>query len=120
MIPLVVFSAIIAIGLLKIPNVCVKIFSVLGYIIKAIITVGLVVGILTFLTGYKPLPYVDSIENAMSLVLNAACVMTGALPLLYILAKIFNKPLNKSWASTTLRLKAWFPPLPQAPPPLKI
>lgn len=96
MIPLIIFSAIIAVGLLLIPNVCVRIFSVLGYIMKAIITVGLVVGILTFLTGYKPLPYVDSIENAMSLVLNAACVMTGALPLLYILAKLFNKPLNKA------------------------
>ncbi len=95
LVPLIIFSALIALGLLKIPNICVKIFSVLGYIMKAIITVGLAVGILTFLTGVKPLPYVDSIENAMSIVLNAACVMTGALPLLYILEKIFKKPLDK-------------------------
>ncbi len=96
MVPLIIFSALIAVGLLLIPNICVKIFSVLGYIMKTIITIGLAVGILTFLTGIAPLPYVDSIENAMSLVLNAACVMTGALPLLYILAKILDKPLNKA------------------------
>ncbi len=96
MIPLVVFSAIIAVGLLLVPDICVKIFSALGYIMKAVITIGLAVGIITFLTGYEPLPYVDSIENAMSLVLNAACVMTGALPLIYILARLFNKPLNKA------------------------
>ncbi len=96
LIPIVLFSAIIAVGLWLIPNICVKIFSVLGYIMKAIITVGLFVGILTFLTGIAPLPHVDSIENAMSLVLNAACVMTGALPLLYIISKILDKPLKKA------------------------
>ncbi len=95
LVPIIVFSALIALGLLKIPNTCVKIFSVVGYIMKAIITVGLGVGILTFLTGIKPLPYVDSIENAMAIVLNAACVMTGALPLLFILEKILKKPLNR-------------------------
>lgn len=94
MIPLVIFSALIAVGLMLIPEICVKIFSVLGYLMKAIITIGLVVGIITFLTGYEPLPHVESIEYAMSLVLNAACVMTGALPLLYIFSKLLNKPLN--------------------------
>ena len=53
LLPLAIFSAIIAVGLLFFPNVCVKIFAVFGFLIKALIIVGLMLGIVNFLSG-KP------------------------------------------------------------------
>ena len=93
-IPLVIFSVIISIGLLKIPNVCVKIFNVFGIIIKTIIIIGLVMGIAAFLLDFE-IPHTAPIEEGVMVVFNASAVMTGAFPLLYIVGKLVKKPLGK-------------------------
>lgn len=95
LIPLVVFSAILAVGLLKIPNVCVKIFNIFGIIIKTIIIIGLVIGIAEFVTGYDIVPYTAPVEEGVMVVFNAATVMTGAFPLLFLVGKLVKKPLGK-------------------------
>ncbi len=94
LIPLCIFSAIIAFGLLKFPDICIKIFNTLGYIINVVITIGLVVGIIEFLTGARLLSPVDSIENATKVVLNASCVMAGMFPFIRFLSRILTKPLT--------------------------
>ena len=93
-IPLIIFSAIIAVGLLKIPNLCVKIFNVFGIIIKTIIVIGLVAGIAAFLLDFE-IPHTAPIEEGIMVVFNASAVMTGAFPLLYIIGKLVKKPLGK-------------------------
>ncbi len=93
-IPLVIFSVIISIGLLKIPNICVKIFNVFGIIIKTIIIIGLVMGIAAFLLDFE-IPHTAPIEEGVMVVFNASAVMTGAFPLLYIVGKLVKKPLGK-------------------------
>lgn len=94
LIPLIVFSAVISWGLMKTPDICVKIFIILGKIIKIIITIGLALGILKFLTGLEPVKGLTSYEEGGAVVLNAAAVMTGAFPLVLILSKILAKPLK--------------------------
>ncbi|MBQ8432963.1 MAG: ethanolamine utilization protein EutH [Clostridia bacterium] len=94
LIPLILFSGLTAWGLLKIPNICVAIFHALGVVIKILITFGLAIGIFTFLTGIELLPGVDTFENTAGVVLNAAAVMTGAFPLLFVLSKLLTKPLQ--------------------------
>jgi ethanolamine transporter len=93
-IPLIIFSAIISVGLLKIPNLCVKIFNVFGIIIKTIIVIGLVAGIAAFLLDFE-IPHTAPIEEGIMVVFNASAVMTGAFPLLYIIGKLVKKPLGK-------------------------
>ncbi len=93
LLPLVLFSGIIGFGLMKFPDICVKIFSVFGVIIKILITVGLAIGIFTFLTGIKFTEHLDTYESGIMIVANAAAVMTGAFPLVYILSKLLKKPL---------------------------
>ncbi len=92
LLPLVLFSALIAAGLLKFPDICVKIFGVLGKIIEVLITVGLVVAVVRFLTGYSILPHTDTYEAGGAVILNAAAVMSGAFPLMYTVSKILKKP----------------------------
>lgn len=94
LLPLLVFSGIIAIGILRAPDLCVKIFNILGVIIKAVITIGLAVGIFTFLTGIPLLPHVDTLEAGIAIVVNASAVMTGTFPMIYLLSKLLAKPLG--------------------------
>lgn len=92
--PLVLFSVLIAIGLWKAPNACVKVFSVVGVGIKILIVAGLAIGIVTFLTGFELLPGAESLESAAMVVVNATVVLTGAFPLIKVLSFLLKKPLG--------------------------
>ena len=93
-IPLIIFAAIVAFGLLKCEKATIKIFAFLGVVIRAVITVGIVVGVVEFLTGVKLIPYADTLENAINIIISIVCIMVCVLPLLRILEKILNKPLK--------------------------
>ena len=94
LLPLLLFAGLLALGILKFENITVKIFIAIGWIIKAVITFGLVVGIVDFMTGYEIIPGVDSLENVMKTIGSILCIMVGVLPLLTILKKILKKPLS--------------------------
>ena len=94
LLPLLLFAGLLALGILKLENVTVKIFIAIGWIIKAVITFGLVVGIVDFMTGYEIIPGVDSLENVMKTIGSILCIMVGVLPLLTILKKVLKKPLS--------------------------
>ena len=95
LLPIIIFSGLIVFGLLKFPNACVKIFSVIAVIIKIIITIGLAIGIIHFLTDWTLIKNVDTLESGALICLNACVVMSGAFPLIYIISKVLNKPLGK-------------------------
>lgn len=94
LIPLVIASIVVALGIIKAPRLSVKIFSVIGIAIRVVIIAGLAAGIFEFLMGIKLIPYSDSIENATMVVLNACCVMTGAFPLISFISRMLRKPLT--------------------------
>lgn len=95
LLPLVIFSVIIACGLIFCPTACVRIFDIFGKFIKIIITIGLAFGILRYLTGIEVIPGLDTLENGGAICLNASAVMSGAFPLMYILSKLISRPLKK-------------------------
>lgn len=94
LLPLLLFSGVIACGLLFFPNVCVKIFSVLGVIIKVLITLGLALGIFKFMTGVRVIKGIDDIEEGALVCVNAAIVMSGSFPMLYVISKLLSKPMR--------------------------
>lgn len=95
LLPLIIFSAVIVLGLLLIPNVTVKIFKGLGLVIKGLITVGLLIGMVEFLTGYKILEGLATIEEAAYICFNASVVLAGSFTLMKIISVILTKPLQK-------------------------
>ena len=95
LLPLVVFSAMIAAGLIISPEKCVKVFSVFGALMKALITLGLALAVLQFLTGIEIIKGLDSLESAAMVCLNAAAVMSGAFPLIHIVSKLLTKPMRR-------------------------
>lgn len=98
LLPLLIFALILAGGLMLFPKACIKIFSIFGVFIKIIITIGLALGILKFLVGFEPVKGLASIEEGAAICLNAAIVMSGAFPLLFILSKVLSKPVKKMGA----------------------
>lgn len=95
MIPLLVLVLIIAVGILKFENVTIKIFGILAFLIKAVITAGLIFGIIEFLTGKALIPYMDNLSSAMDIIINIMCIMAGALPLFFVLKKLLTPLLKK-------------------------
>ena len=94
-IPLVLFSAIIALGLIFAPNASIRIFKWFGVFISAVITFGLALGIIRFLTGFELIPGLATVEEGAAICLNAAVVLSGSFPLMYVLAKVLGKSLKK-------------------------
>ena len=94
LLPLIIFSVLTAIGLWLIPKICVNIFTVLGFLIKILVTIGLVLGLIELLIGVKPIESAGNALDAAGICLNAAAVLSGALPLLFLLSKILAKPMG--------------------------
>ncbi len=95
LLPLLIVSIVIALGLLFLQKITLAIFRLFGQFIRIIIVIGLALGLFTFLTGVKVLPNLDSYENAAMVCVNATAMMTGAFPLIYCLSRILQKPLKK-------------------------
>ena len=94
LVPLVIFSGLIALGLVLVPKICVKIFTVFGVFITVIITIGLALGIVRFLTGVEVIKGLATIEDGAAVCVNAAVVLSGAFPFMYIISKLLAKPLK--------------------------
>lgn len=93
LIPLVVFSGIVAIGLLKAPKICVKLFKGLGILIKALITLGLVIGITEYFLKIEIYKGFEDISQGSKIIFNAAMFIAGMFPLMAIVSKLLSKPL---------------------------
>lgn len=106
LIPIIIFSILICIGLWKIPEKMTKGFSIFGQAVVIIITLGLVVAIIQALTPITIIPGMDSIytvydQAAKELKMGGietigaiAIVLAGAFPLVHFITQVFKKPLT--------------------------
>lgn len=94
LLPLLAFAAVVGVGIMKFERATVRIFIAVGWIIKAIITFGLFVGIVHFVTGFEIIPGIDSLGNVMKTLTSIICVMVGAFPLISVLERLLKKPLS--------------------------
>ena len=95
LLPLLILSVIIGGGLLLAPNVCIKLFKGFGVGMKALALIGMGFGIFTFLTKIQISPHFDSLENAAMVCVNACVTLSGALPFMYIVTKLLQKPVGQ-------------------------
>ena len=94
LLPLIVIALIIGVCLVVIPNVCIKCFTVFGYVMKVLGVVGLCLSVFTFLTGIQIHESLDTFENAAFICANACVTLSGALPLMFIVSKLLKRPLE--------------------------
>ena len=95
LLPLIVISIILAIGLALCPDFCAKVFQGLGFVVKALITAGLVLSILEYFTGVVLVPGLNSLEDAAAVSLSCSFFLTGVLPMLALLSKLISRPMAR-------------------------
>ena len=93
LIPIALFAVLIALGLAFIPRGMVKGFQVFGRVVVILITVGLAAGIVQALTPLTLIPGLAPIEEGVSIVGSIAIVLAGAFPLVYVITRVFRRPL---------------------------
>ncbi len=95
LLPLVVIAVVVAASLIFVQRFCIRCFSVFGIFMRALGVIGLTCAIFTFLTKVQISPHFDTLENAALVCVNACVTLSGALPFMFIVSKLLNKPLNK-------------------------
>lgn len=93
MLPMIVFSSVLILGLLLFCDTCIKIFEGFAVFIRGLITVGLVIGIIQFLTGKELINPMSTLEEGAMVCVNASVVLAGTFPLMHIISKLLQKPL---------------------------
>ena len=93
LVPIVLLAALIALGLWKAEEKMVRIFSVFGKVVVAVITVGLAAAIIQALTGFALIPGMVDITEGFQTVGTIAIVLAGAFPLVAVVTKLLRKPL---------------------------
>lgn len=94
LLPLIIFAALIVLGLLYLPNVSIKIFKALGWFMSALITVGLFLGGLTFLSGKTLINGLGDMTEATMVCMNASIVLSGSFTLMHIISLVLKKSLK--------------------------
>lgn len=93
LVPIVLFAALIALGLWRAEGVMVKAFILFGKLITAVITVGLAAAIAQELTGVTFIPGMAPLSDGFQVVGGIAIVLAGAFPLIDLVTRVCRKPL---------------------------
>lgn len=93
--PVFLISALLGLGIWRNPERMAKIFKVFADIIRTISIIGLILGAVTYLTGWQLLPDLAPIEDAMTTVGIICVVLIGSLPLTELLQRVLKKPFGK-------------------------
>ena len=100
LLPLLLLSAIVVVGLVFFAPVCIKCFRAFGFFMKALGILGLALAIFTFLTKIEISPHLDTLANAALVCVNACVTLSGALPLMFLVGRLLKKPLDAFGAKT--------------------
>ena len=63
-------------------------------IMKVLAIIGLLCAVFTFLTKTEISPHFDSFENGAFICANACVTLSGTLPLMFVVAKLLERPLT--------------------------
>lgn len=95
LVPIILVAVLIALGLWLYPKQMIAGFSIFGKFVVVMATLGLAAGIVQQLTGLTLIPGLGPIEEGIKIVGDIAIVLAGAFCLVWVLTKVFKKPLMK-------------------------
>lgn len=102
--PIFLLSLLLLVGLWKIPQKMVKGFCLLSEGIRWLVTIGLVLAAVEFMTGWNLLPGMALIEEAMGTVSSIGVVLLGSLPLAELVRRLLTRPF--AWLGERLGMKS--------------
>ncbi len=92
--PVLIFSLLLALGLKVIPDAMIKGAMAFGKFITIVIYIGLAAAAFEFITGVVLIPGMAPIMEGMNAIAGIGIVLLGTFPVLSILVKVLDKPLN--------------------------
>lgn len=95
LLPLLILSVIVALGIIFVPKICIRIFMIFGKFMQIVAIVGLLFAIFTFLTGIQINPYFDTLQNASFICVNASVTLSGMLVLMRLVTGFLQKPMER-------------------------
>ncbi|EEW18890.1 ethanolamine utilisation protein EutH [Listeria monocytogenes FSL R2-503] len=95
LVPIILVAALIMLGLWFKPEGMIKGFTIFGKGVVIVATIGLVAGAIQQLTGLTIIPGIAPIGEGIEIVGGIALVLAGAFCLVFVITKVFNKPLMK-------------------------
>ncbi len=95
LIPVVVFSSLVVFGLAKAQKTMLQIFNILGKVIIAISTLGLILSIINFMFGIELVKGMLPLEEGAILVVKIGIILSGAYPMFYVISRKLHKYLSK-------------------------
>ena len=96
LIPILLIAGLIVLGLWKAERILIKGFTVFGKAITILITLALAAAIFESLTGFALIPGMAPITEGFHTVGAIAIVLAGAFPLVFVVTKLLDKPLQKA------------------------
>ena len=98
--PALLLSVLVILGLRFRTDATIRGFSLLATFIRALATVGLMLGAFETMTGQALLPGLSPLSDAMGVVASIAIVMLGSLPVADLLQRLLRRPLRRFGART--------------------
>ena len=95
LVPIIIVSLLLALGLWKIPEKMINGFLIFGKGVVIVITIGLAAIIIETLTGIVVIPGMAPVWDGIEIVGAIAIMLAGAFPMVYIITKVFSKPLMR-------------------------
>lgn len=95
LIPVLVLSLVLIVGLALFPDTLIKGALLFGKFILVVITVGLSAAAFEFLTGVVIIPGMAPIMEGIEIIGFIGIILLGTFPVLHLLVKALEKPLNK-------------------------
>lgn len=95
LLPIVIFSLVIALGLYFAPETMIRLFSLFGKGLMIFITACTMCIVIETLAGVVIIPGMTPIWEGVKIVGSIAIVLIGAFPMVAVLTNVFEKPLLK-------------------------
>ena len=95
LVPIVIFSLLIAAGMYFAPTMMIRLFDYFGKGLMVFITICTVLIVVETLSGIVIIPGMTPIWEGIKIVGSIAIVLIGAFPMVAFLTKVFEKPLLK-------------------------
>jgi len=95
LIPVIVFSVVIALMLRFLPEITTKIFLIFGKVIGIAATLAAAVAIASQLTGITVIPGLGSVLDAMDVLVSIILVLPGAYVMVNVVSRLLKKPFSK-------------------------
>ncbi|MBQ7486485.1 MAG: ethanolamine utilization protein EutH [Clostridia bacterium] len=93
-IPVVCLSILLCIGMIRFQDTMIRGFSKAAKGIQVLSTVGLILVVVRYLTGFELLPGMIPLEEAMQVVCSIGIVMLGTLPLAELIKRLMDRPIR--------------------------